>query len=218
MIRNGNRKFSSGAKKRTPERSTVRGCSVCLSGSLRSADISNGSNGRRETREMEQSPQRVTIFGVGLIGGSLALELKRSFPEIRIAGIDKPSVIDRARQLKIVEAAGVDRPDLVILATPVGEILRLLDQFTSKHSLVVDVGSTKLAICRKAERLGVPFIGGHPMAGQEQSGPEAANVDLFRDAPFFLCPVRTTPDGAVEQFRSLVKSIWAVAHLFSAAY
>ena len=53
------------------------------------------------------------------------------------------------------------------------------------------------------------------MAGQEHSGPEAANVDLFRDAPFFLCPVRTTPDGAVEQFQRIVKSIGAVPHVIS---
>jgi len=164
---------------------------------------------------MEQFPQRVTIFGVGLIGGSLGLALKRSFPEIRIAGIDKAAVLDRAQQLKIVDSAGADHADLVILATPVGEILKLLDQFTSKQTLVVDVGSTKLAICRKAERLAVPFIGAHPMAGQEHSGPEAANVDLFRDAPFFLCPVRTTPDGAVEQFQRIVKSIGAVPHVIS---
>src|SRR2546425_6847889 len=164
---------------------------------------------------MEKSPQRVTIFGVGLIGGSLGLALKRSFPEIRIAGIDTAAVLDRARQLKIVDTAGADHADLVILATPVGEILKLLDQFTSKQTLVVDVGSTKLAICRKAERLAVPFIGGHPMAGQEHSGPEAANVDLFRDAPFFLCPVRTTPDGSVEQFRRIVKAIGAVPHVIS---
>ncbi|PYR91300.1 MAG: hypothetical protein DMG19_04435 [Acidobacteria bacterium] len=72
---------------------------------------------------MEQFPQRVTIFGVGLIGGSLALALKRSFPEIRIAGIDTAAVLDRARQLKIVDTAGADHADLVILATPVREIL-----------------------------------------------------------------------------------------------
>ena len=164
---------------------------------------------------MEQFPQHVTIFGVGLIGGSLALALKRSFPEIRIAGVDKASVLDRARQLKIVEVAGVDGSDLVIVATPVGEILKLLDQFTSKHTLVVDVGSTKLAICRKAERLAVPFIGGHPMAGQEHSGPEAANVDLFRDAPFFLCPIKTTPDGALERLQRIAKSIGAIPHVIS---
>src|SRR5256884_6964862 len=134
MIRNGNRKFSSGSKKRTPDRSTVRGCSVCLSGSLRSADISNGSNGRRETREMEQFPQRVTIFGVGLIGGSLGLALKRSFPEIRIAGIDKAAVLDPAQQLKIVDNPGADHPDPVIFADPVGEIFEIVHPVPSKRN------------------------------------------------------------------------------------
>src|SRR5947209_18655203 len=110
--------------------------------------------------------------------------------------------------MMVTEAA--DEPYVVIWATPVVEILKCLVQCTSTQTLFVDVGRTKLAICRKAERLAVPFIGGHPMAGQEHSGPEAANVDLFRDAPFFLCPVLTTPDGSVEQFRRIVKLICEV--------
>src|SRR5262249_46773412 len=138
-----------------------------------------------------------------------------SFPEIRIAGIDKAAVLDRARRLKIVDNAGTDHAGFVIFATSIGEILEFLGQFTSKQNPVVDVGSTKLAICRKAERLAVPFIGGHPMAGLEHSGPEAANADLFRDAPFFLCPVRTTPGGALEEFQRIVKSIGAVPHVIS---
>src|SRR5437899_9935108 len=102
---------------------------------------------------MEDFPQRVTIFGVGLIGGSLGLALKRAFPEIPIAGVDKSDVLERARQLKIIDVGGVQPADLVILATPVGEILKLLDQFSTNQTLVVDVGSTKVTICRKAERL-----------------------------------------------------------------
>src|SRR2546426_3757428 len=138
----------------------------------------------------------VTLYGTGLIGGSLALALKRAFPEVRIAGVDKPDVLERAQRLKIIDVAGPQPADLVILATPVGEILKLIDQFNSKKTLVTDVGSTKAAICNKAERLAVPFVGGHPMAGLEHSGPEAAGADLFRHAPYFLCRTQSTPDGA----------------------
>jgi prephenate dehydrogenase len=167
---------------------------------------------------MKRFPQRVTIFGVGLIGGSLALALKRAFPEIQIAGVDKPDVLERACHLRIIDRALESRDksvsnfdsDLVVLATPIGDILRLLDQFTRNHRLVLDVGSTKLSICRKAERLGVPFVGGHPMAGLEQSGPEAASPDLFREAPFFLCPVQSTPAGAVDEIHALARAIHAV--------
>jgi prephenate dehydrogenase len=172
---------------------------------------------------MHHFPQRVTIFGVGLIGGSLALALKRAFPEIQIAGVDKPDVLERARQLRIIDRAlgshykspGGLESGLIILATPIAEILRFLDQFTKNHRLVLDVGSTKLTICRKAERLGVPFIGGHPMAGLEHSGPDAASPDLFRDAPFFLCPVQSTPAGAVEEIQGLARAIDAVPHVIS---
>lgn len=157
------------------------------------------------------------IVGVGLIGGSLGLALKRAYPEIEIEGIDKPDVIERARNLRIIDNTGAinQSADLIVLATPVGEILKLLDQFTEDRKLVLDVGSTKLTICRKAERLGVPFIGGHPMAGLELSGPEAASADLFRDAPFFLCPVQSTPPGGVEQMQRLARAIHAVPHVIS---
>jgi prephenate dehydrogenase len=87
--------------------------------------------------------------------------------------------------LKIIDVAGEQPADLVILATPVGDILKLLDRFSSQAKLVTDVGSTKGAICTKADRLGIPFIGGHPMAGHEQSGPEAATADLVSRRALF---------------------------------
>jgi prephenate dehydrogenase len=152
----------------------------------------------------------VTIYGTGLIGGSLGLALKQAFPEIRIAGVDKPEVLERARQLRIIDYAGAEPADLIVLATPVGSILKLMDQFRSQKMWVTDVGSTKTAICNKADRLGVPFIGGHPMAGLENSGPEAASADLFKNAPYFLCRVASTPDGALEMMRGLAEAIGAV--------
>jgi prephenate dehydrogenase len=172
---------------------------------------------------MLEFPQRITIFGVGLIGGSLGLAIKRAFPKTHIVGVDRPDVLQRARRLNIIDAPGSDftgSPDVVLLATPVGEILKLLDRFhggpsTSNTPLVVDVGSTKVTICRAAERLGVPFIGGHPMAGQEHSGPEAASAELFRNAPFFLCPVNSTPDGALDRFQELARAIGSIPNVIS---
>ena len=157
----------------------------------------------------------VTIYGTGLIGGSLALALKRAFPHLRIAGVDTPDVLERAKRLNIIEVSGPQPADLVILAAPVGEILRLIDQFNSKNTLVTDVGSTKSAICHKAERLGVPFIGGHPMAGLEHSGPEAASADLFQNAPYFLCRVKSTPDRVLETMRNIATAVGATPHVIS---
>jgi len=158
----------------------------------------------------------VTIYGTGLIGGSLALSLKRAFPRLRIAGVDKPDVLERAKRLNVIDVVGPEPADLVILATPVGEILRIIDhQFDSRETLVTDVGSTKVAICHKAERLAVPFIGGHPMAGLEHSGPEAASADLFQNAPYFFCPVKSTPDGALEAMHGIATAIGASPHVIS---
>ena len=157
--------------------------------------------------------QRVTIIGTGLIGGSMALALKQAFPGIRISGVDKPEILERAKRLKIIDEIGAQSADLAVLAAPVGEILKLLDQFDTGHALVTDVGSTKVAICHKAERIGVPFIGGHPMAGLEHAGPESASADLFKNAPYFICPVKSTPEGAVERMQEMVKSIGAVPHI-----
>lgn len=159
---------------------------------------------------------RVTIYGTGLIGGSLALALRRAFPDVQIAGVDKPDVLDRAMRLKIIDATGTGgAADLVILAAPVGEILKLLDH-VNRDAIVTDVGSTKTAICKTAERLGIPFIGGHPMAGVEQSGPEAASADLFRNAPYFLCRIPSTPDRAVQMMRAVAEGIGSTAHEISA--
>src|SRR5262249_62125072 len=118
----------------------------------------------------------VTIYGTGLIGGSLGLALKRAYPGIRIAGVDKPEVLERARELQIIDHAGAEPADLVVLATPVGNILKLLEQFRSQKTWVTDVGSTKVAICNMAERLGIPFIGGDPLAGIAKTRADGADA------------------------------------------
>jgi len=159
--------------------------------------------------------QRVTIVGTGLIGGSLALALKSAFPALQVTGIDKPEVLERARRLNIIDSVEPMPSELIVLATPVGDILKLLDQFATETTLVTDVGSTKQAICNKAERIGVPFVGGHPMAGLEHSGPDAASADLFRNAPYFLCRTKSTPGGAIERMCEIAEAVGATPQVLS---
>jgi prephenate dehydrogenase len=155
-------------------------------------------------------PNAVTIYGTGLIGSSLGLAMRRCAPGIRIYGVDTPEILERARRLGVIEADDPRDSDLAILASPVGTIIEMLDRMRPGTGIILDVGSTKVEICSKAERLGLPFIGGHPMAGSERSGPEAAAADLFDGTRFFLCPVATTPAGAIERVERTIEAIGAV--------
>jgi prephenate dehydrogenase len=157
----------------------------------------------------------VTIYGTGLIGGSFALALKRHYPGLTVFGVDTPAILARAQDLGLVERGEPEKADLVVLAAPVGEILKLLGSLPPGPQLVLDMGSTKVEICREAELRGLPFIGGHPMAGSERSGPDAASADLFRNAQFFLCPVRTTPEGGIQRIERLLEAIGALPAILS---
>ena len=163
-------------------------------------------------------PKAVTIYGTGLMGTSFALALKQARADIRVLGVDTPEMLGRSRAMGAIEATGTGvapASDLVVLAAPVGDILKLLEELEPIAPLVMDLGSTKVDICRKAEARGLPFIGGHPMAGSERSGPEAASADLFRDSRFFLCPVSSTPPDALHQLENLVHDLGAFPHVIS---
>jgi prephenate dehydrogenase len=124
-------------------------------------------------------------------------------------------VLERARRLNIIDGIEPRPSDLIVLAAPVGSILKLLDQFATETTLVTDVGSTKAAICSKAERIGVPFVGGHPMAGLEHSGPDAASADLFKNAPYLLCNTKSTPEGGIERMCELAEAVGAIPQVIS---
>jgi prephenate dehydrogenase len=153
-------------------------------------------------------PRSVVVYGTGLMGCSFALALRRKLPKIRIFGVDSPEILARARRLGAVEAAEAGPADLTVVATPVGTILTLLDKLP-KRGLIVDLGSTKVDVCNKAQDLGLPFIGGHPMTGSERSGPEAASADLFKGAPFFLCPISSTPADAIPKLTPVLEGAGA---------
>jgi prephenate dehydrogenase len=150
----------------------------------------------------------VAIVGFGLIGGSIALAIRERWPSIRITAVDRPAVlahavgsgaIDRAAE-SVANLAG---HDLVILAAPVEQNLRLLPEAVSiigDRGVITDVGGTKRDIVNAARALPgarTSFIGGHPIGGAEQGGFAFARADLFRGRPWILTPNETKTAATV---------------------
>lgn len=144
------------------------------------------------------SSLQVTIAGLGLMGGSLALALR---PHVRrvVATDADPAVLTLAQERQMVDAAftdlaaGVQGADLVVLATPVRTILAMLEQLPALRPdgcLLLDLGSTKAAICQAMAHLPAGFsaLGGHPLCGKETAGLAAADATLFQGQTFVLCP------------------------------
>jgi prephenate dehydrogenase len=138
--------------------------------------------------------QTLVIIGTGLIGASFGLAVKKAKLFRNIIGVS--SVSAAAKNLGAIDSAqslkeAVPQADMILLAQPIRRILSTitqLDGLAEPHALVTDVGSTKQSICEHAEKhlSGPLFIGGHPMAGKEQRGPEAASADLFQGRPWIL--------------------------------
>ncbi|MCL2877518.1 MAG: prephenate dehydrogenase/arogenate dehydrogenase family protein [Acidobacteria bacterium] len=167
---------------------------------------------------------KITIIGCGLIGGSLALALKRRRPEHFVVCLDLPERIPAILDAYVADAAGsiddfaayIPESDIVVVATPVQfmpDTLSAINPFLKKNAIVTDVGSTKSKIMAEAHALmppGVHFIGGHPMAGAERSGVEAADPLLFSDRVYALCPYQDTPPDAFLTLLELVEGLGAV--------
>ncbi len=146
---------------------------------------------------------QVTVIGTGLIGGSFALALKKRGLAARVVGCDRPPVLERARQIGAIDdavaepEAAIRGSDVVLLATPVGVILDLIERIgplLPPPALLTDTGSTKLEIVAKARAVfgqdaAIRFLPGHPMAGKELGGLEYADANLFDGATWMLTPV-----------------------------
>ncbi len=172
---------------------------------------------------METDFHRITIIGLGLIGGSWGLALKERGFHGRLVGCDRTEVLERALAAGAVDEAAADparavrEADLVILATPVGAILDVLPQLKASvkgQALVTDAGSTKRLICQRAREIFSGeslFLGGHPLAGKERSGFEYADAALFENARYVLTPLSPDhlDDKRVKAFSSLVESLGA---------
>ena len=146
--------------------------------------------------------RQVTIIGTGLIGGSLGLALKKHALVERIVGCDKAPVLKTARSRGAIDQGREDPrqacegSDVVVLATPVGAIIDLIERLgpvLPPTTLITDVGSTKEKIIDRArsvfgENAAERFLPGHPMAGKEFGGIEHADAELFRDAVWIFTP------------------------------
>jgi prephenate dehydrogenase len=159
----------------------------------------------------------ITIIGIGLIGGSLALDIKRHYPNAKISGIDaNENHLSEALKLGIIEDIitfeDLKFSDFVILSTPVDVSVVILPEILEKigeETLVLDVGSTKLPICEAV--INHPkrrnFMACHPIAGTEFSGPSAAILGLFDNKTNIICEVEKTTfklqEKALELFKKL---------------
>ena len=161
--------------------------------------------------------KQVSIIGIGLIGGSFALDLKQQFPEVQITGIDQNEAhLSEALELEIIDQIGdlnslVDA-DLVVLAIPVNAALEVLPEvlnLISDQAVVIDMGSTKEAICKAVSThpKRTQFLATHPIAGTEFSGPSAAIKGLFENKTNIICEVEKTLPALGEMVLTLFKNM-----------
>jgi prephenate dehydrogenase len=174
--------------------------------------------------------RQVTIIGTGLIGGSFALAARDAGFAGQIFGCDRETTLARAAERKMIDQGfanpedAVKGSDLVVLATPVGSIIDLLERIgplVSPNALITDVGSTKVEIMARARdvfgtNVANRFLPGHPMAGKEHGGIEQADADLFRDAVWLLTPFPGQDMGQpnIAAFAELLAKIGARAMSF----
>jgi prephenate dehydrogenase len=172
--------------------------------------------------------RRVAIIGTGLIGGSFALALRKSFPDSVVVGWDKAQVLRHAIERGAIQEGIPDLTlamagaDLVYIALPVGQTIELLPKIARlapPNALVTDACSTKRTVCAVAAESfhegDAHFLGGHPMAGKEISGIAAADANLFQGSKYALILASAKEKSATErearvaQFVALIEKIGA---------
>lgn len=165
-------------------------------------------------------PKRLSILGVGLLGGSIGLAAKSTLNGCYVTGYGhRRSTLDKALETGAIDEAyddpalAVHESDLVILATPVGlfeDLLTKISPALKPGAIVTDVGSTKRSVVATAEKILLPnvhFVGGHPMAGSEKRGIEFARTDLFQNATCLLTPTDQTDPEALASVEAFWKTL-----------
>lgn len=175
--------------------------------------------------------ERITIIGMGLVGTSLGLALKKGgSTSLELVGHDldpgnsatakKRGALDKTHHTL---AGAVEGARMVVLATPVmaiREILEHLGPHLAPGTVVTDTGSTKVQVLAWAQEHlppSVPFVGGHPMAGKEQPGPEAADANLFQGAVYAICPGSNANQQAVGSVVAMAEAVGAKPYFVNPA-
>ena len=165
--------------------------------------------------------RNIYIVGVGLIGGSFALEIKKIFKKSNIIGIDNSEQnLENAIDLKIIDSKGsldsIINAFMIILAIPVKSIINILPSVLDKSvddTIVIDFGSTKSSICKSVinHKNRSNFIASHPIAGTEYSGPNSAHFGLFDNKNVIICDYKKTKtkilDNALEIFLKMKMNV-----------
>jgi len=172
---------------------------------------------------------QITIVGLGAIGTSIGLALKRITSDVLIVGHDEePTIAGEARKRKAVDRtewnliSACEKADLVVIATPLGAIegtLRAIGSYLQPGCLVTDTASLKEPVLAWAEEglsSKVSFVGGHPIVMTEALGPEGAHADLFDEITYCLCPAPSAAPEAVERVSDLVTALGAKPYFIDA--
>ncbi len=167
--------------------------------------------------------QKITLIGVGLLGGSLGLAVKRRRLAGRVEGyVRRTATIAECRKRRAVDLATLDLlaavsgADLIVLCTPLAQMQPLVKDFLpsmKRGAIVTDVGSVKGNVVKDLEKLitkaGGHFVGSHPMAGAEKTGVSAARVDLFEQAVCVITPTTNSPAAAVRKLEKFWQAVGA---------
>lgn len=157
---------------------------------------------------------KIGIVGLGLIGGSLAIDLRQlghtilgvsRSPKTCQAAIARHIVHQASPELSLLAAA-----EVIFLCTPLGALQSTVEQLIphlNSTTILTDVGSVKASVVEAIAPLWQNFVGGHPMAGTAESGLDAALSGLFIDRAYVLTPIASTPPAAVEVVSALVRSL-----------
>ena len=167
--------------------------------------------------------QHLVVVGLGLVGGSLCRALRAAHPGLRVSGVDRGSIVELAREQRIIDdgvamddddAVGtlLAGADAVILSLPVLAVIATLQRHRAVlvDTVVTDTGSTKRAVVDAARSLGLHgFVGGHPMAGKASGGLAWSDPRLFDGARWFLCADADVDPQALARVRALVTATGA---------